>query len=265
VPEDNALAIVFAWKQDDWTSVATLAGMVELLDIGITAGDDVGVAIDYAIQTAKADVAAGAFVVTGGVSAISRGVTAVFAHADFLNEQTASMTPVLDQIWLKSVTRPFLNRRVVVTGWSDIERPDRGADFDAVNRTLPVAVTDVRGSRRYTLELYAGTHEDAQTMDYVLASGDVLFVHTPRDCEVPGGYVRVLGTGERRPHVRASSRVFALPVVEVAAPGPDVLAAISTWQTVLNSYATWADLLAANPTWADLLARVAPPSEVIVP
>lgn len=175
-----------------------------------------------------------------------------------------TFTPVLDRIWLKSVTRPFLNRPVTVTGWSDITRPARGSDFEVVGRTLPVAVTDVSGSRRFALQIYAGSADAAQTMDYVMASGDVLFLHTPPDCQVPGGYLRVQESSQRRPHVRATSRVFDLPVVEVAAPGPDVAAATSTWQTVLDSYATWADLLAANATWADLLARIAPPSEVIV-
>jgi len=179
--------------------------------------------------------------------------------------QAANITPTLDRVWLKSPSRPFLNRPVTVVGWSDVARPDRSADFDVVGRSFPVAITDLRGSRHVALELYTATGDDAQTMDYVLASGDILFVHTPLVCDVPGGYMRVGDTNERKTRPRGVSRVFALPLVEVAAPGPDVAGNISTWQTVLNSYATWSALLAANPTWADLLARIAPPSEVVVP
>ena len=59
-------------------------------------------------------------VVTGGASAISRGLVVAFAHADYLNQQTASITPTLgtdcgdSAIWLKSIARPFLNQRVTV-------------------------------------------------------------------------------------------------------------------------------------------------------
>jgi hypothetical protein len=191
-------------------------------------------------------------------------VTAYNAGLVITDRELASITPVLDRIWVKSIIRPFLNRAVTVVGWSDITRAARSGDFDVVGRSFPVAVTDVRGSRAYDLQLYAATAQDAQTLDFILASGDVLFVHTPAGCPVPGGYVRVGDTSQRRPHVRAVTGVFTLPVVEVAAPGPDVVGAVSTWATVLASYATWSDLLAANATWADLLARIAPPSEVIV-
>lgn len=175
------------------------------------------------------------------------------------------ITPVIGRIWIKSVTRPFLNRPITVVGWSTIERPARSSSNDVIGRSLPIAVTDVRGSRRWTLRIYTATAADAQTMDYILASGDVLFLHVPADCPVPGGYLEVRDTGQSRVRPRGTSQVFELPVIESAAPAPDINAATSTWQTVLNSYATWADVLAANPTWADLIARIAPPNEVIVP
>lgn len=265
ITEDGCAVLVAGWKQDDWTSVAALAGMAEIGEPDTTTGDDAGQVWDYLLQTVAANIIAGSLVVTGGAAAISRSAVVALPHAEYLNEQTANTTPVLDTIWIKSIVRPFLNRRVTVTGWSDIARGDRGAQFDVVGRTLPIAVTDVGGTATFTLELYAATHDDAQTLDYILASGDVLFLHTPAGCELPSAYLRVAGSSARRPHVRASSRVFSLPVIEVAAPGPDVVGATSTWQTVLNSYPTWAAVLAANATWADLLARIAPPSEVIVP
>jgi len=177
---------------------------------------------------------------------------------------TTSITPVLDRIWIKSLTRPFLNRAVTVCGWSDIDRPDRGADFEAVNRSASIGVTDIGGGQRFDLYVYAANHADAQTFKYILASGDLLFVHTPANCEVPGGYFRPAGSSERRPQVRSTSRVFTLPMVESIPPGPDVAGSTNTWAAVLAQYATWADLLAANPTWADLLARIAAPTEVIV-
>jgi len=268
VPVDGAVVIAAGWKQDDFTSVATLASpFAEIGEVSSTAGDDASQVWDYQIQTLDADITAASFVVTGGASAISRGAVVALPHADFLNEQIASLTPTLDRIWIKSITRPFLNRAFRVVNPSDVGRPGRGEDFDAVNRSYPIAVTELAGSRRWTLTLHVDNDGDAQTLDYVIASGDVLFVHTPVGCGVPGGYVRVAGMNERRPSARVytHSRIFALSVVEVAAPGPDVVGAIGTWASVLAAYATWADVLAAFPTWADLLAFKGSPSEVIVP
>ena len=262
---DGCVIVLAGWKQDDWTSVATLAGAAEIGETASVAGDDAGQVWDHVIQTDAANVPTGSFAVTGGASAISRSTVLALPHAPFLNEQTANLTPTIDRVWLKSPARPFLNRKVTVVGFSEIARPGRGADFDVIGRSYPVAVTDVRGSRRFALELYTATAEDAKTMDFVLASGDVLFVHRPAGCAVPGGYVLVGDTSERRTRERGISRVFMLPCIEVVPPGPDVGGAEGTWASVLAAYATWADVLAAFPTWADLLVLVGQPSEVIVP
>ncbi len=265
VPGAGHHVIAAAWKADDMSGVSTLAGWTEIGEASSSAGNDASQAWDCQIQTTATNIGAGSFTFGGGAAAISRALMVAFAHADYLNEQTASITPALDRIWLKSLNRPFLNRAISVTDWSDVDRPDRGGSHEVINRTLPVAVTDVGGSRRFDLLIYSPTREDRQTFEYILASGDLLFLHTPAGCEVPSGYFRVAGSSERRPHRRATSRVFTLPVVESAPPGPDVVGATITWADVLGMYATWADLLAANPTWADLMARIAPPTEVIVP
>lgn len=74
---NGQLIIVAGWKQDDWTSVAT-AGFTGAAEIGepvSTAGNDSGLVWDYAIQTTAANIGASSFTVTGGVSAISRGIS----------------------------------------------------------------------------------------------------------------------------------------------------------------------------------------------
>lgn len=265
MPEDDLLAVIVAWKQDDTSGVTALAGMTEVGEASSTTGLDASQAWDQVIQTLATDIAAGTFTFGGGAAAISRAMAVAFRHAAYLNEQTANLTPVLDRIWLKSVTRPFLNRAVTVVDWSPEERPSRNGGFPVVGRTLEVGVTDVAGGLVFDLDLHVSNRDDAQTLDYIRASGDILYLHIPAGCEVPGGHVCVDTTSARRVRARGSSRVFTLPLRQCAAPAADVVGATSTWQTVLNSYATWAAVLAANPTWADLLARVAAPSEVIVP
>lgn len=70
---NGAVALVGAWKQDDWTSVAALAGLTEIADDPTTTGNDQGTALDYVIQTTIAAIGATSFVVTGGASAVSKG------------------------------------------------------------------------------------------------------------------------------------------------------------------------------------------------
>jgi hypothetical protein len=182
-----------------------------------------------------------------------------------LAAQTAAITPVLDTIWLKSIARPFLNRTVTLTDYSDISRGSRNGVFEIVGRTLPVAVSDVRGSRSVTLTVMVPTVAAADDLDLVLASGDPVFVHVPPGCPVPGMYAVVGDTTQYRRSARATRRYFTLPLTEVAAPGPDVVGATITYQGILNAYATYSDLLAANATYHDVAERIGDPSEVIVP
>lgn len=68
----TGVSLIFAWKQDDWTGVAPPSGFTEMWDASVTTGDDAGAAAYYDL-TGQSE-AAGALVVTGGASAISRTV-----------------------------------------------------------------------------------------------------------------------------------------------------------------------------------------------
>lgn len=181
-----------------------------------------------------------------------------------------SFTPSLaGLVWLKSIARPFLNRAVTVVDVGDEVRADRSGEFDVVGRSLPVAVTDVRGAPRWPMRILAGSPADAEDLDLLFASGDLLYVHVPGTGPgqyIRGGYVKISGdVVQSRPTQTSPRRLFAFVCQQVAAPGPDVVGALSTWQTVINAYATWADLIAAKATWQDVLDLVGSPSDVIVP
>lgn len=70
---NGSIVLVGGWKQDDWTSVAALAGLTEISDSPTVTGNDQGIVLDYVIQTTIATVGATSFVVTGGASAVSKG------------------------------------------------------------------------------------------------------------------------------------------------------------------------------------------------
>lgn len=180
---------------------------------------------------------------------------------------TTAITQDLTAVWLKVVPRPFLNRAVVVSDVSPVSRPDRSGLFPVVGRTAAVAVNDVRGGREYQLELVTEDQTSYQQLDYIIASGDAVFVHVPLAEQhlVPGGYFTIGTAAAARSLGRSPRRIWSLPLTEVAAPGADVVGAAVTWNSVLAAFATWNDLLAAVPTWNDLLELIGSGSEVIVP
>jgi len=75
----GCVVLVLGWKQDDWTSVATLSGFTEIGEPDTTTGDDQGIVWDYVIQTTPDVVLPSSFSVTGGASAISVGAVVALA------------------------------------------------------------------------------------------------------------------------------------------------------------------------------------------
>lgn len=178
---------------------------------------------------------------------------------------TTTITPSQTGVWFKSITRPFLNRAVDVIDYGDITRPARNGVFEVIGRSYPVAVTDVRSSRRWTTTVKVASLADADALDLVLASGDPLYVQTDGSHGIPGGYVVVGDTSTSRYGHLSDRRYFDLPMTEVAPPGPEVVGATSTWETLIAEFGTWTAVLAAFGSWADVLDYVADPETVIVP
>lgn len=264
VTEDGCLVVQCGQKEDDWTSVATLSGYAEIGEPSSTTGNDQGIVWDWAAQSTATNVGASSFVVTGGVSAAGRSV--VMALLPNTLVQTASVTPNLTSAWIKNLFRPFLNRAVDVIDYTTVDQPARNSLFDVIGRSYPVAVTDVRGSRRVTLRVKVDTLADAEDLRLCLAAGDPVFVQVPADCPVPGSMYAVIGDlSISRTSARGVKRYFELPLTEVAAPAADVAGSTITWQGVINAYATWQDVIDAEATWADLMEGIGSPSDVIVP
>lgn len=275
VESDGGTVIAIGWKQDDYTSVDALSGFVEGFEHSSTLGDDASQVMDYQIQTDAGDIAASFFNVIGGGAAVSSGGLLVTAHADrAASQETANITPALisagctdRSIWVKSIFHPFLNRpvRAQLAMQFSLGREARVGIFPVVGRQLPVAVTDVRGGRVWTMYVETETVTEADEFELILATGDPLLLHVPAGCEIPGGFV-VVGDVTRawkltRPHVCR----FTLPCTQIATPDASVFGAIGTWQTVINTYATWSAVIAAHADWADLLTLQGSIDDLVVP
>jgi hypothetical protein len=257
------LMVVAGWKQAT-ASATAISGWTLISNDFPVAGDDMSVF--WHRKTTSDDLAAGSVTVTGGSSAISECATVRFVRKPFMSQESTTTTPPLTQAWLKNVQRPFLNKSVTAVGWTPVRRPSRSAVFPVIGRSMPVAVTELRGSKQYTLTIMVTSLADADEMDTILSNGSVVFLHVPAECPFPGGYY-VIGDVEMRRggSIRSERRFFDLPLVECAPPASSVVGTTYTWQGVLNDYATWTDLIADNATWADLLERVGDVSDVVVP
>lgn len=178
--------------------------------------------------------------------------------------QTATITPALDSVWLKFIARPYLNRRVTLNDWSDIERDARNGVFPVVGRIDPIAITDLHTSRTFTIALLTQTLDEASDLDLALSVGFPLYLHAPSDCGVPTVYAVAGSFNQKRTSRRGVRRLFEIPLTEVGAPGPDVVGSAGSWQTLLNNYGTWQDVLEDFPAWDDVAELIGSPSDIIV-
>lgn len=172
----------------------------------------------------------------------------------------------VDSVWIKSLTRPYLSRRVKVATFTPYEHVVRGTVTPAVRRSIPVGGGDVRGGRRFTvsLKLDASQRDD---LDDLLAVGGIWLWQIPgADVGLPrSGYVQCTRAQERqRGPAQSGQRWLDLTLEETGPPDADVVAAAASWDNVKATYATWNDFAAAAPAWNDALAAVADPAEVVV-
>ncbi|MEU0467216.1 hypothetical protein ABZ215_24715 [Amycolatopsis sp. NPDC006131] len=259
----DRLTVLFAWKQAQHTGWGTPGGFVDVTRVSNTAGS--GDSLFVFLAAYPTTIPAGTVTITGGAAAISKATLATFRRADYVTRDTAVVTPDMQVAWIKNVQRPYLNRAVTVTDWSAITRPARAGIIDVISRSLPVAVTDLRGSKRYTLTITAVDLDVAEDLDLCFSTGEPVLLHVPAGAPFPGGYYVIGDITMDRHSKRTKRRFFDLPLTEVAAPAGTIVGSTVLYADILATFATYADLLAAEPQYADVLDRIADPPDVIVP
>lgn len=75
----NAVQIIFAWKQDDFTSIAIPSGFGTEIEASTTTGSDQSLYVAIRLDTPPTSVASGSLAVTGGAAAISRSAVVSLA------------------------------------------------------------------------------------------------------------------------------------------------------------------------------------------
>lgn len=207
---------------------------------------------------------AGSVSVAGGSAAVSYSAVATLtAVGQLATRDTATVTPALSIAWMKNPLQPYLNRPVTITNIDTITNPARSGVFDVPGREMPIAVTDVFGSRKTSITLRTVDEPTMVDIHDCLMTGEVQFLHGPKGSRTPTGYYVLGDLGKSFPSQTGQSRLLTFAITEVAAPDPTLAPVLSTWQTVINTYATWADLIAAKATWADVLQLVGSPSDIL--
>lgn len=174
---------------------------------------------------------------------------------------------IANQAWLKFPGFPFLNLRLDVLEYSDIQRQTRGQLLNTVATKLPMAMQEYMGSRSFSFVHRTTTWEQARSLDLCMAQGALAFFHC--DASGMGGLpslycVAAAVVTQHRGRRYGEHRRWQISIDEVAKPSSWYSGSIGTWQSVLNSYGTWTLEMAANATWADLLLIAGSPGDVVV-
>lgn len=178
---------------------------------------------------------------------------------------TAEITPVQDEVWLKSVAYPLFNQELDCTDWDAVSYDARVGLYDVKGRFEILAVTDVGSSGSFGLTFVSQSEAQNRAILALLTYGGVLYLQPPgdqdEDCAVdfsglPSGFV--VPTGYTKPHsIRGQSIwVWSAAFTQVAeSDAENIIPTTITWQmlwAIIGEDGTWEDVWAMWPTWQDV-------------
>jgi hypothetical protein len=257
-------ALILGWKQDDWTSVATITGAVEIGEPAATAGNDAGAVWDYQLMATPVGVSSGAFGVTGGAAAISYGAAVALRPAPYVTRTVNTIIPNMSQVWLKFISAPYLNRSVLLIDWHEFERTTRVGFYTVTAKRTAIAATDTHVPRTVTIELFVQDDNELAAVDLVLSLGIVLFLHIPPNVALKTMYAGIGTYQYVRPSHISHRATFTIPLTEVSQPSLTIVGNTVTWATLITNYSTWQDVINANATWSSVLALSGTPADALV-
>lgn len=169
-----------------------------------------------------------------------------------VSSATVTRRSVADQVWLKFITKPSLNRRLDFMGRTDISRDARTAVYQVQGRSDPVVVSDVHSSRQFTIKVKTETVSETDALDHALSQGLPCYLQVPQTINCPSVYATVGSYRFEPPALKSARNVWEIPLTEVSAPPPSIVSPQVTWQELLNLYPSWEDVIAAVPTWLEI-------------
>lgn len=178
---------------------------------------------------------------------------------DIASEWSTATAPVAwtsPGTWLKSLTRPALNRTLYIQGIPTIRRRMPRGVIDVAGRSDPIVVSDTRKWDEGTITFITVTDAQRDGLNALFDTGETLLLQTPEEDGWGSRYIACGDVDENRPSRTSQevSRTFTVPFNEVTAPVGQVITFGSAWDDLVAAEATWTTVIAAFPTWNAVIA-----------
>lgn len=182
---------------------------------------------------------------------------------------TAAVTPIQDDVWLKSIAFPSLNHNLGCIQTTARTRRSRVGLFDVKGRHPILGIADVGSTEAFTILFDTHSVEENTAVTGLLTFGAPLLLQSPPDADetgcgniaaYPSGWFMPGDSTQVRPLLGKRVWEWQVPLTRVAAPAMQaILPAHMTWSVLWQMVNTWVEVWDEWATWAELWnASVAP-------
>jgi hypothetical protein len=173
---------------------------------------------------------------------------------DIVQTKVIQATEIGDDVWLKFIASPYLNRKIHLHSWGDVARNAKNALFQVRGRVGPVAVTDVHDSRTISIQAITPTLAERDALDNALSLGAPILLQTPDSIPCPSMYAVIGGYSWRSLREESTNSLFTIPLTEVSAPPPSIVGVGLTWSIVTGAYGSWSELTDTFGSWLEVVS-----------
>lgn len=231
-----------------WQAVTTstnfTAGTVGLSTLGLTNDDYVAIYDNFIVYNVPPDAAA-----------------------------TATVTPAQDDVWLKSIQFPSLNRNLGCIFTGDRSRRSRVGLFDVRGRHAVLAIFDVGSTETMAIQFITTSVAENEALTALLTWGGPLLLQSPPDDDptgcgdiaaYPSGWFAPGDNTQARPLTGRRGWEWTVPLTRIAVPSPTgILPAHMTWEVLWQITANWVEVWDTWATWAELWDEPVAPGTMI--
>lgn len=179
---------------------------------------------------------------------------------------TVTVTPLQDEVWLKSLMYPMLNRVLDCVDWEELERSSRTAFFDIKGRHEILGIADVGSTASFTLTFISRSKAENRAIVALLTYGGLMLLQPPGDDEsedcpvaysgIPEGYVMSGDYVQSRTVYGKPQWLWTVSFTQVAASDGDAIVPTTiTWTQlwqIIGPEGTWEDVWALWSTWQEV-------------
>jgi hypothetical protein len=179
---------------------------------------------------------------------------------------TVTITPLQDDVWLKSLAYPMLNRVLDCVDWEELERSSRTSFFDIKGRHEILGIADVGSTASFTLTFISRSRAENLAIVALLTYGGLMLLQPPGDDEsegcpiaysgIPDGYVMSGDYVQSRTVYGKPQWLWTVSFTQVApADGDAIVPTTITWTQlwqIIGPEGTWEDVWALWSTWQEI-------------